>query len=461
MKKPSIKKIAIIILAIILLIASYFFFLQKPETAAADWWDDSWLYRQTVGITNSGTAQTDFQVMITLDSATLITATKMQSDCDDIRITDINGKLIPHWIEPTTCNTSTTKIWTKVPSISTSGDTVYLYYGNSAVNSKSSTTETFIREISGVQGAWDMDGTVGAISTNDTLADSSGNSNTGTASNVNTTGMAYADSQFGQKVDFDGVDDYVDLNINPDLTGGGTIMAWVSVEDKIANQVIWRLRPTGDSDWVSLYLYNQQLILSYNDGSYHDAGKVGITEESKLYYVAATWEASGSNILVYVDGDNSDQTAGMSNWMGFGHNIGSEADSYYWGGSIDNVRIYNTALTATEISDLYGTGGDRQGYVTTNYPNKSLVRKYSALVSVGSPASEERGPGPVAYWKFDEGFGQTVNDSTINANNGTLGATSGVEASDPTWQTEDMCISGKCLKFDGVDDYVDMGDINF
>jgi hypothetical protein len=96
--------------------------------------------------------------------------------------------------------------------------------------------------------------------------------------------------------------------------------------------------------------------------------------------------------------------------------------------------------------------------VTTNYPNKSLVRKYSVSVSVGSPAGEERGPGPVAYWKFDEGFGQTANDSTINANNGTLGG--GTEAYKPTWQTEDMCVSGKCLKFDGVDDYVDAGDID-
>src|SRR5690606_11958696 len=28
-----------------------------------------------------------------------------------------------------------------------------------------------------------------------------------------------------------------------------------------------------------------------------------------------------------------------------------------------------------------------------------------------------------------------------------------------TWQQEDMCPSGKCLYFDGVDDYVDMGDV--
>ncbi len=57
-------------------------------------------------------------------------------------------------------------------------------------------------------------------------------------------------------------------------------------------------------------------------------------------------------------------------------------------------------------------------------------------------------PGPVVgYWKLDEGSGQVVHDSAFNANSGTLGANSSVAADDPTWVTEDMCMSGKCLKF--------------
>jgi hypothetical protein len=64
-----------------------------------------------------------------------------------------------------------------------------------------------------------------------------------------------------------------------------------------------------------------------------------------------------------------------------------------------------------------------------------------------SAASEEKAPQPVAYWKFDEGMGTVVNDGTSNKNNGTL--TNG-----PVWQSDDQCISGKCLYFDGTDDYV-------
>ncbi len=55
---------------------------------------------------------------------------------------------------------------------------------------------------------------------------------------------------------------------------------------------------------------------------------------------------------------------------------------------------------------------------------------------------------PVAYWKFDEGYGTTVHDNTINHNDGTLSGTTS-----PSWQTEDQCVSGKCLSFNGSSSY--------
>ena len=123
--------------------------------------------------------------------------------------------------------------------------------------------------------------------------------------------------------------------------------------------------------------------------------------------------------------------------------------------TVVHINFATFPADAQTIYYYYGNSAAENGFVSADF--STVATNYT----IGTIASEERGPGPVAFWKFDEGFGQTANDSTINANNGTLGATSGSESSDPTWQTEDMCVSGKCLKFDGVDDYVDMGDINF
>lgn len=72
---------------------------QAPE-AEAGWWNETWVYRRAIEISNSnGTDLEDFQVAITLDTAALIAAGKMQAGCEDLRITDTNGKILPHWIE--------------------------------------------------------------------------------------------------------------------------------------------------------------------------------------------------------------------------------------------------------------------------------------------------------------------------------------------------------------------------
>src|SRR3989344_4174212 len=75
------------------------FWANKSAGVKAAWFDDSWGYRQVSAGIHAGSAQTNYQIMITMDTSTLITAGKMQSDCDDVRVVDDQGKVLPHWIE--------------------------------------------------------------------------------------------------------------------------------------------------------------------------------------------------------------------------------------------------------------------------------------------------------------------------------------------------------------------------
>ncbi|MBU4346419.1 MAG: hypothetical protein KKH29_03715, partial [Candidatus Omnitrophica bacterium] len=71
-----------------------------------------------------------------------------------------------------------------------------------------------IYDETGLVGSWHFDGgTTGAIANATTagLQDTSGNSNNGTASNVNGTGMAWTTGKADGAVSFDGVDDYVNV----------------------------------------------------------------------------------------------------------------------------------------------------------------------------------------------------------------------------------------------------------
>lgn len=79
----------------------------------------------------------------------------------------------------------------------------------------------------------------------------------------------------------------------------------------------------------------------------------------------------------------------------------------YFGGRIDEVRIWNYARTPSQIAATW---------------NRTVCGNEAGLV---------------ARWSFDEGDGQVAHDSTTFAHHGQLGATSGSEASDPLWLVSD------------------------
>src|SRR5574344_1252946 len=114
----SYKSLLIILFFLLISIVVLWKFVLPNHKVEASWWNDGWNYRKAVSISNtSGSNLTDFQISLSIGTSALIASGKMQSDCDDIRITDINGNLLPYWVEPTgpnSCNQTTdTKVWIK------------------------------------------------------------------------------------------------------------------------------------------------------------------------------------------------------------------------------------------------------------------------------------------------------------------------------------------------------------
>ena len=110
------------------------FYMFKPSLIK-----EGWKYYKIVTYNNSlNTNLNDYSILVILDTASLISAGEMRSDCGDIRFTDSDGTtLLNYWIE-SGCNTPNTKIWVKVPNIpANSIKTIYLYYGNPNAESQS------------------------------------------------------------------------------------------------------------------------------------------------------------------------------------------------------------------------------------------------------------------------------------------------------------------------------------
>ncbi|MBD3155046.1 MAG: DUF2341 domain-containing protein, partial [Candidatus Aenigmarchaeota archaeon] len=111
-----------------------------------DWLDLEWGYRKLINITNTAGNQTEFQIFLNdIDTETLISEGKMQSDCGDIRFGNTTGDPIPYYVEPRWCNSNTSWIWVQVPFLENNVDTtIYMYYGSlNEVNTTGDEEEVF------------------------------------------------------------------------------------------------------------------------------------------------------------------------------------------------------------------------------------------------------------------------------------------------------------------------------
>jgi len=147
-------------------------------------------------------------------------------------------------------------------------------------------------------------------------------------------------------------------------------------------------------------------------------------------------------------------------------NLTSTDDNFQ--GYLDDVRVYNRALSGDEIKRLYRIGATLKintsinndslanglvGYWSMNAPDVAGTTAYdrSGNSKNGSFLGQDISPsGLVGWWKLDEGSGTSAGDSSGQGNTGTLAASPGT----PTWTTGKI---GQGLSFDGVDDYVDSG----
>ena len=94
--------------------------------------EDGTQYKRPIEIDNTGYASTltDYVIDVTIDTQALIAAGKLQADCGDIRVRDSDDTTAIENIEITDCDSATTTISIKVPSIPASDSkTIYLYYG--------------------------------------------------------------------------------------------------------------------------------------------------------------------------------------------------------------------------------------------------------------------------------------------------------------------------------------------
>ena len=231
----------------------------------------------------------------------------------------------------------------------------------------------------GLVAAWPMDEGEG-----ESIQDISGNDNTGVLNN----NIAWGDGRTANGLHFDGEDDFVQLQASESLDinePAVTLSAWVYLEI-LPGDMPGSFGPIYDSDPDCYVFYedrgNKELRFKVTTTS--GAERPGIKEEDlrlrEWLHIAGVYD--GEKAVIYMNGELMDEHTGLSGNVKSGQiaRLGENMDSYFKG-SIDDVQVYNSALSHEEIQLLSARKGVTTGVnrrhdyavvdfsLSQNYPN--------------------------------------------------------------------------------------------
>ena len=199
-----------------------------------------------------------------------------------------------------------------------------------------------------------IDGLVAYYAFENNVLDSSGNGLHGTI---------IGDPEFvagveGMALDFNG-DDYVDCGTNDvlnNLSDAMTVSTWLNIRSVTTTWMVmvnkgetaWRVGVNGDTTAI-------HYGFTGGDRSWQQANTATELVLGEWYHVAATYDTS-VGAQVYLDGimdaSNPDPDGVATNEMPLLLGENPEATGRFFDGVLDEVKIYNRALSAEEISNL-------------------------------------------------------------------------------------------------------------
>jgi len=289
-------------------------------------------------------------------------------------------------------------------------------------------------------------------------------------------GFIYGAQWAGGALTFDGANDYVDMgdSVKSDLGTSYTISAWIKADDVVANNVIAAYRQSSLSNPSVLFQLDHydadaRFIVRDDSGNIAQVICSNAITAGIWYHVAGMRD--GDTLNLYVNGvsvGSETQTFGTinSNNLKVGaHQFGGNPPGAFFGGTIDDVRIYDRSLSGGEIEELY----------------QETLPVFSGLEIAGPPEIAENFKAQYkAIAHYDNGYTAdvtglsvwSVDDETIASIDAGLLTTGAINVpQDITIMAEytegentqeaqkqvsifTTCPSGRMLDFDGIDDYV-------
>ncbi len=159
------------------------------------------------------------------------------------------------------------------------------------------------------------------------------------------------DGKYGGSFQFDGYSQYLTTNDNLDMNQF-TLSAWVK-RDGTGNTPMILGAPNG---WGVYFESDNTLHLTHV--GFNNVGSAGtVADTTSWHHVAVTYD--GSEVMFYIDGVFAGEQPYTDTFVSGGPYTVGALDYYglqdYFNGKIDDLRVYDRALSDAEISNLYST----------------------------------------------------------------------------------------------------------
>ncbi len=176
-------------------------------------------------------------------------------------------------------------------------------------------------------------------------------------------GATFAPGKVGQAFSFDGVDDYVDIGDIADFeitsASSMSITGWVKTSANALAMVVTKMDVfSPDFGWLVWVTIQGVLELQIANNDDHVRIETNAVNDDQWHHFAATHDGSTGNVNLYVDsvlrGSATESFGAIDDGgMPLRIGMGSQEGVAPFPGLIDEVRIYNRALTADEVKALY------------------------------------------------------------------------------------------------------------
>ena len=170
---------------------------------------------------------------------------------------------------------------------------------------------------------------------------------------------------------FDGIDDFVDMGdvLNFERTDAFSISAWIKRGGTGVNDtIVSKMESSGNFRGYLVYISSTNVVKFVLRNVNMSSNRLFVDSTSTItdtdwHHILVTYNGSSnvSGVKIYIDGvSDTLTTAGTLNATTLNSssfNIGSRnSNTLFATATIDEVSIFNTELTASDVTSIYGTG---------------------------------------------------------------------------------------------------------